>query len=331
MDLFQAIIYRFIGSNKTTLYKDLFLPEHPVQAGGKWAIPKRFDIKLQESSDTDEDLDRIDKEFVYDLEPTRYPFKIQLDEDLPNRMLEELRPMLGERPISPEIQDTWANFQAFIQDSITSREDAATTLYTFWIVTMAYFRPLDTENRMKSSFCPSTKDRRGGVDTHISMGSETVIVASALEPNPSNKYAERLVDMASSPEPSIFEGDLPEVLLGHEAALAKLSYTIMDGCGQGPRWAMLYQGNDYIIYLVLPVLAENTRRCTLISSGVLSIDDSRCPFLAVMLFMLLSAHKSHQELCTMLNIKPPRYICRTKPSRCPETGNCPNSIFDYTS
>jgi hypothetical protein len=77
----------------------------------------------------------------------------------------------------------------------------------------------------------------------------------------------------------------------------------MDDYAEGPHWAMIYGGNNYIIYLVLPVLVGGTRRCTLVSSGVLYIDDTQCPFFALMLYMLLSADLPHEALVAALDIK----------------------------
>jgi hypothetical protein len=79
----------------------------------------------------------------------------------------------------------------------------------------------------------------------------------------------------------------------------------MDNWPQGPRWALVYGGNSYIIYLVLPVLVGSTRRCTLISSGVLYIDDVNCPFPAILLFMVLSAQMTHEDLAATLSIELP--------------------------
>jgi hypothetical protein len=86
----------------------------------------------------------------------------------------------------------------------------------------------------------------------------------------------------------------------------------MDDWDEVPRWAMIYGGNKYIIYLVLPILVGGMRRCALVSSGVLYIDDIRCPFTAIMLYMLLSADMPHERLAWMLDIKlPPKTTLAT--------------------
>jgi hypothetical protein len=76
----------------------------------------------------------------------------------------------------------------------------------------------------------------------------------------------------------------------------------MDDWDEVPRWAMIYGGNNYTIYLVLPVLLGSTRRYTLVSSGVLNIDDTKCPFFALMLYMLLSADMPVDHLAKALDI-----------------------------
>jgi hypothetical protein len=82
----------------------------------------------------------------------------------------------------------------------------------------------------------------------------------------------------------------------------------MDDWDKRPRWALIYGGNSYIVYLVLPILVGSTRRCTLISSGVLYIDDTECPFAALMSYILLSADTPHEQLAMLLNIKIPPEI-----------------------
>ncbi|CAG8740471.1 3963_t:CDS:2 [Acaulospora colombiana] len=82
----------------------------------------------------------------------------------------------------------------------------------------------------------------------------------------------------------------------------------MDNWPEGPRWALVYGGNTYVIYLVLPVLVGGIRRCVLMSSGIGYIDDIRCPFPALLLFMVLTAQMSPQNLATTLNIEPLGYI-----------------------
>jgi hypothetical protein len=94
----------------------------------------------------------------------------------------------------------------------------------------------------------------------------------------------------------------------------QVSYAIMDDCAEGPHWAMVYGGNTYVLYLILPTLVDNTRRCTLISSGILDVEDTQCPFFAIMLYMLLSANMPHKDLAIALGINPPSEIIVADPN-----------------
>jgi hypothetical protein len=79
----------------------------------------------------------------------------------------------------------------------------------------------------------------------------------------------------------------------------------MDEWAKGPRWALVYGLNSYIIYLVLPVMVGNKKRCSFISSGALSIDDMEHPYFALMFYMMLSSYTTHEELVEILGVEVP--------------------------
>jgi hypothetical protein len=79
----------------------------------------------------------------------------------------------------------------------------------------------------------------------------------------------------------------------------------MDDWTNSPRWALVYGLNTYIIYLVLPVVVNNQRRCSFISSGSLSIDDMEQPYVALMFYMMLSSYMTHEELVETLGVEVP--------------------------
>jgi hypothetical protein len=49
-------------------------------------------------------IDEADKEYVYDLKSSRYPFKVQLDQDLLKRMIQQLHYILVDKLIGPELR-----------------------------------------------------------------------------------------------------------------------------------------------------------------------------------------------------------------------------------
>jgi hypothetical protein len=79
----------------------------------------------------------------------------------------------------------------------------------------------------------------------------------------------------------------------------------MDNWANSPRWALVYGLHTYIIYLVLPVVVDNQRRCSFISSGALSVYDVQQPYFALLLYMMLSSYMTHEELVKTLGVKLP--------------------------
>ncbi|PVF99815.1 hypothetical protein CPB86DRAFT_261685 [Serendipita vermifera] len=324
MDWVQYAISRILGpSLKEVTEKEYFLPDNKIVPATKSAIPQRFEMKPENSSVTnDVYIDRADDELVFDLEPSRYPLKVQLDKELPNRMIEQLRRILGDKPIDPEFYKYWQKRHILVSPPVRSKSDTTLLLFDFWTLATRYIDHIRPNNEYRLELHSLTRDRRALTDVCIKLGSKTVIVADAIDPALDETYAAGLVNLASGKQPPSFEGDTPKIIHGHEGVLAKvnpfvilsmntkrmvnqLSYAIMEECDEKPRWAMIYGGNSYVIYLVLPVLVGNTRRCALVSSGILHIDDTGSPFIAIMLYMLLSSDMSHESISKTLDIKPP--------------------------
>ncbi|PVF99814.1 hypothetical protein CPB86DRAFT_783192 [Serendipita vermifera] len=116
-----------------------------------------------------------------------------------------------------------------------------------------------------------------------------------------------IVELAQQFQASNFaKRRLPDTFVNHEAIIAKLSYEIMDPSGSESRWGLVYSGNHYIIFLVIPIIVGNLRRCEVVSSNILTINDKRRPYIALMLYMLLSSYQSHQELATSLQVSASR-------------------------
>jgi hypothetical protein len=79
----------------------------------------------------------------------------------------------------------------------------------------------------------------------------------------------------------------------------------MDNWANSPRWALVYGLNSYIIYLVLPVVVDNQRRCSFISSDVLCIDDVEQPYFALLFYMMISSYMTHEKLVETLGAEIP--------------------------
>jgi hypothetical protein len=103
----------------------------------------------------------------------------------------------------------------------------------------------------------------------------------------------------------------------------------MDDWTNSPRWALVYGLNSYIIYLVLPVMVGNQRRCSFISSGALSIDDMEHPYFALMFYMMLCSYTTLEELVETLGVKVPSGCKLGSPSGLKDTYTeivCPNFV-----
>ncbi|CAG8554805.1 2813_t:CDS:2, partial [Acaulospora colombiana] len=273
--------------------------------GTKSAIPSKFEMKPDNlPSSNGVYIDEADNEIVFDLEPSRYPFKIQLEEQLPKRMIEQFRHIISDKPINPEFQKYWDKRHRLVFPPIRSSSDTHLLLLDFWTLATRYLKYIQPKHEYQPGINILTQDRRVLTDVYVRMGSKIVIVADAIDPALDDIYAADLVSLAAGKQSSSFEGDIPEVIHGHEAILSKLCYAIMDECEEKPRWAMIYGGNNYVIYLVLPVLVGSTRRCVLVSSGALSIDDTETPFVSIMMYMLLSSDMSHESIAKTLGIEP---------------------------
>jgi hypothetical protein len=68
----------------------------------------------------------------------------------------------------------------------------------------------------------------------------------------------------------------------------QLAYRAMDDPNHVPHWAILYGGNEFIIFLVVPILLNDHPRCILISSSVIAINDKVTPFFHLLLLTIIT-------------------------------------------
>lgn len=281
-----------------------FLPEGLVVFEFNHAIPQRFHIKAINGNH------EIEEEPVYGLEAPRYPFKVQLMKDLPERMITHIKDIIGDKPVTPSLRLRWEMCTQIRDNDLELKVDLHSAMLTFCLLVEVAYHIIHPDNECTWKSFPTSQDKLTNVDIQIEVDSDPVVLIELIEPTIADVCTSRLVDLASGNGTSIFEGELPENFTGHDAILARLCYVAMDNWPQGPRWAIAHGGNDYVIYLVLPVLVGNTRRCILMPSGVLSIDDTKCLFPALLLYMTLSARLTLDGLLMALNIELPRGCSR---------------------
>jgi hypothetical protein len=223
MEWFRIVIRRFLRANEEMSAKDFFLPQGPTAPGGKSAIPKRLKFKLGKSSNIDEAQEAA-KHHVFDLEASRYTCKIQLEEDLPKRMIEQLRHIIGDEPVNPRVRRSWDFVAEDIAYSpVRSETNIYMILLSFWDVIVEHFRHLYPADECDFISSKSTRDQRVCIDVRIKMGSKTAVLAQTLDPALADGYTADLVDLASGKRPSSFEGDLPEIFYAHEGVLARVT------------------------------------------------------------------------------------------------------------
>ncbi|CAG8532422.1 4215_t:CDS:2, partial [Acaulospora colombiana] len=298
--MLQAVSGRIFGRKEPSI-REYFVPKWWIWSRANSAIPERFPINKSPSTN----ITATEEEVVYDLEPMRYPFKVQLIDDLPLRMIAQLEKILGEELVTPHVRHFLVMWKLMTLEEIDGKGDLIIRTTTLWYFVTEAFRIIHPDAHIQIETYGRSKDHRTIMDIRINLNSQPIILTAIMEPSAADVCASNLVELASGNSTSVFEGDLPEKFVGHEAILAKLSYQFMDNWPEGPRWALVYGGNTYVIYLMLPVLVDGIRRCVLMSSGVGYIDDTRCPFPALLLFMTLTAQMSPQNLARTLNIEQP--------------------------
>jgi hypothetical protein len=224
MDWIRRSIGRTFGFNSEMTLREFLLPGDAAEPGGRSAILKRFEVRPRKSANSNGTYaDEADNEYVYDLEPSRYPVKIQLEEDLPKRMTEQLKQIIDEKLVSPKMQEDWDLWKSVFNKPIGSRSDTTLLLPKLWDLVIGFFNHIRPNDECQSESRALTRDQRVMTDLCITMDSKTVILVDAINPMLSGDYAIGLVGLASGKRPSGFEGELPEVLYAHEGILAKVT------------------------------------------------------------------------------------------------------------
>jgi hypothetical protein len=62
----------------------------------------------------------------------------------------------------------------------------------------------------------------------------------------------------------------------------------MDDANHIPQWSVLYGGNEFILFLIIPVVVDDHPRCILISSSVIDIRSAETPLFHLLLLMILT-------------------------------------------
>ncbi|CAG8669612.1 14144_t:CDS:2, partial [Acaulospora colombiana] len=300
----------FVKSLKTSSevsLKKFMVPGEQAGGGDDWGIPQKLTIARDD--DQSKPILRVPPAFeeTYDLEKLRYPFKVQFMENLPAQMIKHLTEIIGKNSVSSDLRLHWNKWKSTATRRLfRNKYDILDLTKHSWLLVGIAFNIIHPDDACLLDFT-ETKDGRAKADIHMRMQSsgEIIILETVIDPKLGEEYTSNLVKLASGELQSSFEADLPDGFDGHEAILAKLSYEAMEDWGKGPRWAIIYGGNLYILYLVVPVVVGNTKRCLFISSGVLPIDSTEHPYLALKLYMMLSSRIPREDLMTLLGVQAP--------------------------
>ncbi|PVF98074.1 hypothetical protein CPB86DRAFT_392699 [Serendipita vermifera] len=228
MEWALTVLRCLLGLFKVSL-KSFFFISEGNPSGPHLAAPNRFEFIRNSSSNAPQDY--AYEEEVYDLEALRYPFKIRLMEDLPERMSEQLKKAITGKFVKQQLYAAWETWKERVNlETFRSKRSATRVVDATWHFLLPAFEMVHPNDRCMSDLDACSKDKRVAADIHFKLGSsgETVILGEALDPTIAEIYISDLVKLASGGLRSNFEGELPEKFVGHEAILAKLSYEIMD-------------------------------------------------------------------------------------------------------
>jgi hypothetical protein len=228
MDWIRMTIGRFFGFNSEMTLREFLLPGGAAELGGRSAILQRFEVRPRKPAHSNRIYaDEADNEYVYDLEPSRYPVKIQLEEDLPKRMTEQLKQIIDEKLVSPKMQEDWDLWKSVFNKPIGSRSDTTLLLPKLWDLVISFLNHIRPNNECQSESRALTRDQRVMTDLCITMDSKTVILVDAINPVLAEAYALGLVNLASENSSLNSEGQLPEVLHAHEGIVAKVTSVLL--------------------------------------------------------------------------------------------------------
>jgi hypothetical protein len=224
MEWFKMNLIRLLGPPKTSL-ESFFFPWKGNPRGSHPAIPNRFEIPGGDPANASQDIDYVYEEEVYDLEPLRYPFKIQLMEDLPKRMIEQLGKHIANKYISiPELYGTWEVWKKdALREISRSKLPTSTIANDTWIFLSSPFEVIHPNDECIPDRAAGSRDERVAPGIHLKLRSsgERIVLGEGLYPRTAEIYIRDLVKLASGELPSSFEGELPNKFVGHEALIAK--------------------------------------------------------------------------------------------------------------
>jgi hypothetical protein len=220
-------ILRFYHMTRTL--ESFFLPSKGKSRGTRWAIPSQIET---ERSVYIQYTDHVYEEEVYDLEPLRYPFKVQLMEDLPKRMVEQLRKSIAGKYVGRDLYGAWSYWQDFNKmDLSESKRAVSYVAWDTWNFLSIAFKMIHPNDRLKIRTSAYSRDERVDCDICLKFLSsdETAVLGEALDASSAETYISDLVKLASGELPSNFEGELPDKFVGHEAILAKVCHLLLSG------------------------------------------------------------------------------------------------------
>jgi hypothetical protein len=214
--LFSALFYRRTEHPSIDIpLQEFFLPGGSVKLGGKSVIlkpPESFVAYKEE----------FEEEVVYELELGRYLFNVQLVEDLPERMIAQLRDIIGNNPINRNFQGAWRLYQYSNLDEIASMLDNQLRANFLWRMVLEAFHIIRPNDSYRNDRVALSKDRRVVIHNRIQSGPETKILTEVMGPYVADAYICKLIEMASEDRDSDFEEKFPEKLVGPEAILARV-------------------------------------------------------------------------------------------------------------
>jgi hypothetical protein len=73
------------------------------------------------------------------------------------------------------------------------------------------------------------------------------------------------------------------------------------------KWAVIYAGDQFLIYHILRISESDASDPTIIMtySDPIAINDTKTPYIALLVYMMLSADQSHSSLAAMLGVTAP--------------------------
>jgi hypothetical protein len=246
MEWFKMILVRLIGPYQMSM-ESFFLPWKGNPRGSYWAVPNRFELPNEDPPSFQQNLHPPYDEEVYDLEPLRYPFKIRLMEDLPKRMIEQLRTIIAGKCIDPDLYYRWKLWQEDARREVSwSKLPTSTIANDTWFFLSPAFTAIHPNDSCFPDWDAGSRDERVTSDICLRLRSsgEKVVLGEGLYPRTAETHISNLVKLASGELPSSFEGGLPNKFVEHEAILARV-------------WHLHI--NDYVVTLTNQFPSSHTR------------------------------------------------------------------------